>query len=380
MADRLHTKNTLLEDENRALKARLELVEDKCLKLDRRCTVLRGDVDLPKSILLSFDEDNLASTLSFLEPQDFAQLASTCKHFGVKTHQIGDEPVSLMKKIAYKLYEGASPWEKEVLPTCGVGDSPFFSYNELIKLRKPLKFDQLFGRDIQCTIGDKSTVRPISSPGRMKIAQSTARGRSFPAFTAVSDHVMRAGKHYVTFTCSGLDSNIDQPLWFGIVRPLSRITPTGRMFTPFDGSVVNRLRALKCPEWGDSNIHACIYRATDGHCQSTDWGFNDNEDNIPNVTNVAWDWEGMQTFEGCGKIGLLLDYDDGTLTMYKDDIKLGVMKEGLSGTYCWMVTMGQNWGRDRQDLARIKIERGSPPEHDNSCQNTVPAEKRSRIE
>ena len=93
----------------------MQLVEDKCLKLDERCTTLRGDEDLPTSILLSFDEDNLASILSFLEPQDFASLEATCKRFGAKTHQIGDEDVSLMKKTAYNLYESASPLEKEAL-------------------------------------------------------------------------------------------------------------------------------------------------------------------------------------------------------------------------------------------------------------------------
>ena len=103
----------------------------------------------------------------------------------------------------------------------------------------------------------------------------------------------------------------------------------------------------------------------------------------PNVSNVAW--EGMQSFGGCGKIGLLLDYNVGTLTMYKDDIKLGVMKEGLSGTYCWMVTVGHHWGSTsltsdssslakKKSTARIKIDNGQLPKDDK-----VPQEKRPRL-
>jgi len=372
MADRLHAKNTLLEDENRALKARLQLVEDKCLKLDERCTTLRGDEDLPTSILLSFDEDNLASILSFSEPQDFASLEATCKYFGLGTHIIGDEHVSLIKNIAYNFYESASPLEKEAL-SLQAGYSPLYIYNELIQLRMSLKFDQLFGY-IQHANGDKSTVEPLSMRGRIKEAHSIATGRSYRAFTAVSDHVMRAGKHYVTFTCSsGINQASDQPNWFGIVRPMKRFTPLGYirrstneittwtkgLFTPFDGIQISELRELQCSEWGNSNTHACVYQTINGHCKSTDWGFNNSVNSIPKVTNKAW--EGMQSFDG-GKIGLLLDYDEGTLTVYKDDIRLGVLKEGLSGAYCWMVTVGMSWGRHSQELGRIKIERSPLPE------------------
>jgi len=357
--------------------------EDKILRLDERCTVLRGDDDLPKSILLSLDEDNLASILSFLEPQDFAQMASTCKRFGLRKHAIGteEEHVSLMKKIAYKIYEGASTGEKEALSLYQAGYSPFFLHNELNRLRKPLKFDQLFGRDIQHVFGDRSIIKPTPRHAGIKAAPHARR--TIHAFTAVSDHVMRAGKHYVTFTSSGLDSLDDHLLWFGVVRPLKQFTPDSSfsaLFTPFSENWADDLRELQCPEWGDSNIHSCVYRARDGQCKSTDWVFeegNDDEhEDTLNVTNEAW--QGMQMFEGCGKIGLLLDYDEGTLTVYKNDIKLGIMKEGLSGAYCWMVTVGMDWGDamfTSASKARIKIERGPHPED-----YKVPQEKRPRIE
>ena len=380
MAERLHDKITELESKICSLEIDKKYAEDKILKLDERCTVLRGDEDLSESILLSFDEDSLASILSFLEPQDFASLAATCKRFGAKTHQIGDEDVSLIKKIAYKIYEGASTREKEALPLYQDGYSAFFLYNGLNKLRMPLMFDRLLGY-IEHAGRDKSTIKPLSRHFMLKTPAPIPM--AFTAFTAVSDHVMRAGKHYVTFTCTDLGLESDQPLWFGIVRPLNQYKPYRNYFTPFCGIRVEGLRELQCPEWGGSNIHSCVYEAINGQCKSTDWGFNGNEDNIPNVSNVAW--EGMQSFGGCGKIGLLLDYNVGTLTMYKDDIKLGVMKEGLSGTYCWMVTVGHHWGStsltsDRSSLAkkkstaRIKIDNGQLPKDDK-----VPQEKRPRL-
>ena len=40
------------------------------------------------------------------------------------------------------------------------------------------------------------------------------------------------------------------------------------------------------------------------------------------------------------RLGMLLDLDQGSMTMWKGDNKLGVMvAEGLSGPLCWAVTM-----------------------------------------
>ena len=51
------------------------------------------------------------------------------------------------------------------------------------------------------------------------------------------------------------------------------------------------------------------------------------------------DWEGMQDANKKGDcIGILLDLDQGSMTVWKNDEKLGVMKaEGLSGPLCWAV-------------------------------------------
>jgi len=361
VVDKLQAKIMMLEAENRRQQARTEQVEDKCLKLDRRCTVLRGDKDLPTSILPSFDEDNLVRISSYLEPQDFASIASTCKYFGLGTHiiGIGDEHVSLIKKVANKIYEGASLEEKDMLPN--QREDPFILYNYLLDLRKPLKFDRLLGNTIE-HLKDKSVVKslPHSVNGAVKAAPGT--GRVFRASTAISNHVMRSGKHYVIFNCSDLSLELNSLLWFGIVRPLDQYKPdyNRSRFTPFCGDVVNELRRLKCPEWGDSNVHSCVYNAIDGKCQGTNWRRNENS-RFKQFFKTE-DWQGMQgiPFEGNCKVGLLLDCDRGTLTVYKNDIKLGVMKSGLSGAYCWMVSSGTLSMYTSASKAKIKIERGSP--------------------
>ena len=46
-------------------------------------------------------------------------------------------------------------------------------------------------------------------------------------------------------------------------------------------------------------------------------------------------WGGRQTAVVGDRIGMLLDLDHGSMTIYKNDKKLGVMMtEGLSGDYC----------------------------------------------
>ena len=40
-----------------------------------------------------------------------------------------------------------------------------------------------------------------------------------------------------------------------------------------------------------------------------------------------------------GTIGLLLDLEEGTLTVYKNGRRLGAMKTGLSGEYCWYTSL-----------------------------------------
>ena len=52
-------------------------------------------------------------------------------------------------------------------------------------------------------------------------------------------------------------------------------------------------------------------------------------------------WEGKQTAREQGdRIGMLLDLDQGSMTVWKNDEKLGVTQaEGLSGPLCWAVSM-----------------------------------------
>ena len=81
------------------------------------------------------------------------------------------------------------------------------------------------------------------------------------------------------------------------------------------------------PEWAGSNNHCCVYTPKSGQCQWTCWGLDSNDEGNDDDFSTE-DWDGMQSFDGNGKLGLLLDYEEKTLTVFLNDIKLGVMKAG----------------------------------------------------
>ena len=121
-----------------------------------------------------------------------------------------------------------------------------------------------------------------------------AMGNPISSFvTAASKAVMRADRHYAQFTVGTL---------FGVIRPGWDV------------------------EGGQHAHHV------DGHC----FYFTTYGTRFPR----GYVWEGKRSAHEEGdRIGLLLDFDQGSMTVYKNDERLGVMATGLSGEYSWAVTL-----------------------------------------
>ena len=77
-------------------------------------------------------------------------------------------------------------------------------YSELLKHREPRVFDQLLGDRLSYVNDDKSHIRYDNGERVTKLN------------TAICSHVMRAGRHYVSFTREGVRGDG----YFGIIRPL----------------------------------------------------------------------------------------------------------------------------------------------------------------
>ena len=157
-----------------------------------------------------------------------------------------------------------------------------------------------------------------------------------------SDHRMRYGRHFAFFLTTG-GWNI------GVVRPVqinrSDFGDGGHdYFSPGDNRVWGHLIGQRTDRWGNSNIHCC-YVTFNGYSCWFDW------------TSHHPLSERANGFQRGVPIGLLLDLDEGTLSIYQRDRKLATLKDGLSGEYCWYATAAL-FGAD----ASISIERGPAPD------------------
>lgn len=283
-------------------------------------------------IMDSFNNDIVIRFASYLSSQDLVNLSLTCRKFGGS--QLHDGESSLMEDTAHQIMCDANEDEKEALPK--LADQTYIElYSELEKLREPRVFDQLIGERISYVDNDKSHIK-YNKKERNYIRTDTA----------ISNHVMRAGKHYVTFVIGGTNIHFAQ---VGIVRPLKNWDKKGlECFDPMDRDHYDELQQERTERWGESNVHSC--RLTVG-------GFN----NI--VSSCSWNHSYVtehlrerenEVFTSGDRIGMLLDLDFGTLCVYRNDCRVGVMASGLSGEYCWcgvMITPGPD----------IHIEKGSIP-------------------
>ncbi|EJK76983.1 hypothetical protein THAOC_01217 [Thalassiosira oceanica] len=140
----------------------------------------------------------------------------------------------------------------------------------------------------------------------------------------------------------------------GIIRPLLR--KNNRMDLSFDPVIREDFITdyesevdftIRASYWGDGNVNCCTFFGEDGSCwwSSGEGTCNDGE--------PEWSGNVDMGVDPC-TVGLLLDLNAGTLTVYKNSHRLGVMMRGLTGEYCWMVTLFTE--------CMISVERAVPPE------------------
>ena len=130
---------------------------------------------------------------------------------------------------------------------------------------------------------------------------------------AASTAVMRAGRHFAHFTPGS------RGVMLGVCARdmIGTLTESDSICSWVDG----------CMDSMTAGQKFCLYNVFSGVCLEATSG------------DDLLDWEGMQGAEEGDRIGLLLDLNQGSMTVYKNDERLGVMATGLSGEYCWTVSM-----------------------------------------
>ncbi|EJK64942.1 hypothetical protein THAOC_14266 [Thalassiosira oceanica] len=331
----LESENRALRSENTHLRAENALLREQLQRLQGSHDVLPVFVPAPTPTvdLSRLDPSLVTQIASFVgTSRELLNLALTCKSFGWQQPASGLS-WSLAEEVAQQaVRSGQNDIEgvRITLPQYVRGRTTWLSV--LHAAEHPLKFDTLLGRGIKHQNEERSTVRATNSN----------------TVTAVAgNYAMDTGIHFVEFQ---MMAGIPTWLGMGIVRPMPNLDTdihTNGNFTFFFRPFYADFLVARTDEWGTGNVHACQYSSTTGRMCWANW----------EAEQTEWgDWEGM---EGCGTgdtIGMRLDLNEGTLTGYMNNRRLGVMKDGLSGSYCWYATVMGNG-------CSIAISRVEPPRH-----------------
>ncbi|EJK56946.1 hypothetical protein THAOC_23069 [Thalassiosira oceanica] len=277
--------------------------------------------------------DMIVRCLSYLDSRDLANVALTSRAYGggvqrPSTSADAVPPLPFVEKAAMQIYaEETTADERAVLPRYE-DESWLGLLHDLEIHRGRLVFHRLIGSGTGASYVDGN---------RAHLASAGRRGNSI--CTAVCNEVMRAGRHFAT-----VEVFSGSLLRFGVIRPIEHLDGSLMAamvtFTPYNEYWHSELLSGRTERWGSGDVHCCMY-CHDGDCDWTDWG--------DAIMQSLSDWEGAEPYYGRVKVGLLLDLTEGTLTAYKNGERLGVMKNGLTGTYSWSIQVGA-----RQEVAILR--------------------------
>lgn len=267
---------------------------------------------LPDSTLLQIACSGPTSTT-------LGRLGFTCRRFGSKMVCDEKEPLSLVEQAARKWLLGLTEEQQRWVPRRGA-ESWLALMREAEGLRQPL----VFGRS-----NSEVTLLEGGAVARRTKAEAHS-GR-----TAVSNATMRAGRHFAQVVLDGL------LMGFGIFRPWMDVEGGKDLFN-VDGN--------------------CVLHTASGRY-------------FPGFRTWPGRWK-PGSLEAGDLIGLLLDLDQGSLTVYKNGERIGIMvAEGLAGEYCWGVSLCLP-----QVSARIQSAPAPPSPTADELAGTIAWQKRDTAE
>ena len=272
-----------------------------------------------------FNNDALSKVISYLPSIDVLNLALSCKRF---TSSDTNDELSLIEESAQQAVKDLATEEQLAALPHYDGESTLADYHYLLLMKEPLLFDQLVG-DMEYVDEEDKTC-----------AQSHGN-----CATALSNNIMRTGKHFVSFIPYALTSNNSNML-LGVMRP-GQVNQNTRGIPTRPEFFQNFTQRL---ENGEDSNQCCMYDTSDGYCYSSNWIKNYPRKSNPSTRR----WESFESMSSGDEVGMLLDLDEGTLSVYKNGRKLGqVRKSGLIGQYCWVVSMHSGM--------QVSIKRGTIP-------------------
>lgn len=269
------------------------------------------------------DQDLVAGIASFLGSGDLVNVGLTCRRLGTRSEGQQLSLVDRAAKVAFEML--ATDEERTRLPKYD-DESHLSLLSRLEQARRPLEFDRFVSVGRRHSPGGRSGIL-CRSKGKYRTAASTC--------------IMRAGRHYAAFA---LVSVVGPTARVGVMRPIR--ARHLESFDPVGPEACDLIRSERSSRWS-GNVHACQYECLAGTCV-----WNDGERKLSDNG-----WVGIAGLGGACEVGLLLDLDKGTITVYNDNRRCGIMKNGLAGEYCFCVTQCSRLGL-KGDM--VIIRRGNP--------------------
>jgi len=230
------------------------------------------------------------------------------------------ESISLMEVAARTAL--CNKWtdeEKNALPRRG-DESWIGLYQEFLKLfHLPLQFDKLAGGNIYYGHNKQSVVCRKLQAGQGGF------------HSAICTNIMRAGRHTVSFNVDNRPTG-GAGITLGIMRPTREdITRLNYCYPAYEDLSRFALKDYENLHRAD-NIDCCLLSTAGGISFTKRWS---------NQRTDINNWEGQEEIRNdtSFKIGMVLDLDEGTLDVYKNDRRLGTTMTGLVGEYCWVVSL-----------------------------------------
>ena len=248
-------------------------------------------------------------------------MALTSKRFGISDV----DKLSVIKKSTHILVQEIATEEQLAALPHYEGESSLADYHYLQLMREPLAFDQLVGA-AYVNEEDKTCIKYDEDGHALA--------------NAFSNNIQRAGKHYITFE---MVCQTGQYGYAGIMRPGEANQGIGGLPLYCD-FYQNFSRNMGHGDY-NSSVQCCLYGTNTGSSYSSNW--------VSMSPIVKESWEGSENMRSDSELGMLLDLDEGTLSVYKNGRKLGVMKRGLAGPYCWVVSLRRE--------TQVTIRRGAIP-------------------
>jgi hypothetical protein len=321
-----------------------------------------GEMTTPRTStapsLTCLDLEILLHACSFLTSRDLGRLACVSRSFGAQsTECAGEGEQRSLVEEASRRWVLAHPLRKGTARRWA-GQGCWLRHMHAICA--PLVFSRksggvrLSGPGCQCRLRLASTCQCPASVASPHHCCEATKYAGYGYLTAASGATMRRGRHCAEFTV-GMQATAH--LSFGVIRPEWDVENEGR----------DRPGVKAGKEAHEVDGH-CFF-----HTDGTLWP-------------GAREWEGMQRCQRGDRIALLLDFDAGTMTAYKNQERLGVMAAGLSGEYSWAVSL-HNAG-DSARIVHASVNSGKellpsppPPEPGSSellAPGLLPREKRLR--